>query len=312
MRALRHAWRMSLVLPPVITAYRGAESPRRVLPHEWAFGGWLAAMACGLLLLAGPAHPSTLWFAGLALVGPLLRAWCLAHPTQLRWRVRLLWYPCAMGFAFYALPAAIAVLGRPGADALLAGLDQHLLGAAAAERLAALQSPWMTDGLLLAYLFFFVVLIFGPGHYCWHDLARFRACIAGLFTLYALGFAGYVWLPAQGPAAALLPSLGPLPLGPIAERMRPVIAAASNGVDVFPSIHFAASLFLWLFDWRHHRARFWRWSLPILALWLSTLYLRYHYLVDLLAGMVPALVGFAVATAEERRGSVVAGHPARG
>ena len=303
---------MPLVLPPVVTAYRAAESARRLLPHEWAFGGWLAAMAIWLSVAAGPAHRSTLWFAGLAVVGPALREWCAAYPSAARWRVRLLWYPCAMGLAFYALPAAIAVLGRPGADALLAGLDQQLLGAAAAERLATLQSPWITDTLLLAYLFFFVVLIFGPGHYCWHDLARFRACNAGLFTLYALGFAGYVWLPAQGPAAGLLPSLGPLPLGPIAERMRPVIAAASNGVDVFPSIHFAASLYLWLFDWRHHRRRFWLWALPIGALWLSTLYLRYHYLVDLLAGVVPALVGLAVAAREARRPAFVATTPATG
>ena len=53
--------------------------------------------------------------------------------------------------------------------------------------------------MVAAYLFFFYILIFGPGWYCVHDLARFRACITGLFTTYALGFLGYTILPAGGP-----------------------------------------------------------------------------------------------------------------
>lgn len=281
---------MPLPRPPVFSAFVDRAARLGPLPHEYAFGGWLALMAAWLLSVQGPAGASAQAFLVYALLSLGLIAWCQRQPTPLRWRVRLLWYPSVMGLSFYALPGAIEALGRPNADAWLAAADRQLLGAPVAERLLALASPWLSDLLTLCYLFFFVVLIFGPGHYCVRDLARFRACIVGLFVLYAAGFAGYVALPAGGPFRALS-ELPPLPMGPFAQWMHPVIVGGSNGVDVFPSIHFAASLYLLVFDWWYHRRRFWLWLLPIVLLWLSTVYLRYHYLVDLLAGALVALLG---------------------
>jgi membrane-associated phospholipid phosphatase len=72
-------------------------------------------------------------------------------------------------------------------------------------------------------------------------------------------------------------------------------------VDVFPSLHFGASFFLLVFDWQHHRARFWRLLGPCAAMWFSTLYLRYHYFVDLLGGLVIAVAGVLAAWCCERR-----------
>jgi membrane-associated phospholipid phosphatase len=69
----------------------------------------------------------------------------------------------------------------------------------------------------------------------------------------------------------------------------------SNTVDVFPSVHVAASLYLLLFDWQHCRRRFWWVLAPCMVLWWSTVYLRFHYFVDLLAGVAVALVGLWVA-----------------
>lgn len=284
---------MRLEAPPVFSAFTDRAARWGALPHEYAFGGWLAGMAAWLLAVAGPGRFQSQLFLACALLSLGLIAWCQRRPTPLRWRLRLLWYPSAMGLSFYALPGAVAVLGRPNADARLAAVDQHLLGRPAAEILQAIASPGLTDLLTLCYLFFFVVLVFGPGHYCLRDLARFRACIVGLFVLYAFGFAGYVALPAGGPFRAL-PDLPPLPTGPLAQWMHPVIVGGSNGVDVFPSIHFTASLYLLLFDWWHYRRRFWRWLLPIAGLWLSTVYLRYHYLVDLLAGVPLAILALWV------------------
>jgi membrane-associated phospholipid phosphatase len=69
----------------------------------------------------------------------------------------------------------------------------------------------------------------------------------------------------------------------------------SNAVDVFPSVHVAASLYLLLFDWQHCRPRFWWVLVPCVVLWMSTVYLRFHYFVDLLAGVAVALLGWWVA-----------------
>ena len=55
-------------------------------------------------------------------------------------------------------------------------------------------------------------------------------------------------------------------------------------MDCFPSLHCAVSSYILFFDRRHRRWRFWLYLVPCVGLWVSTLYLRYHYFVDLVAG----------------------------
>jgi hypothetical protein len=271
----------------------------RVLPHEWAFGGFLGLTALRLAWLAGFVDPHTLAFGAFFLIGIAFALWGNRKPTPLRWRIRLLWYPSVMGLSFFALTTAVPLLKVPMADAMLSQWDRSLLGVAPAEAWSGLHSPWLTDLMVLAYLFFFYYLIFGPGWYCLYDLPRFRACFAGLFTTYALGFLGYTLLPAGGPYLSMR-NLPPLDGGWLTQQMLPLINHGSNGVDVFPSIHCAASLYLLAFDFRRYRRRFWRLLLPCVALWISTVYLRYHYVVDLLGGVVIAAVGLGTAWRYER------------
>ena len=162
-------------------------------------------------------------------------------------------------------------------------------------------SPGLTDLMMVAYLFFFYYLIAGPAHYCIRDLPRFRECFAGLFTIYGLGFIGYTFYPAIGPYAHLHFN-GALECGWFTRFVQPYVDGGSNGVDVFPSLHVALSLYLLVFDWWYFRTRFWRVVVPCVVLWFSTVYLRYHYVVDLLAGILLTLVGLGVAASYARSG----------
>lgn len=256
----------------------------KILPHEWAFGGFLL-LTFLRVMWASPFSLTSMVFLALFVVGLALIEWAHERPTPLRWRIRLLWYPAAMGAAFAAIPMAVGEIGVPKADALLAPLDEKWLGMPAADYFLLVQSPLLTDIMVCGYVFFFIYLIVGPGYYCVVDLKRFRECFVGLFTIYAIGFFGYTVLPAGGPYQAVAFS-EPLPEGPVAQYVLAIINRASNGVDVFPSIHGAVSLYLLLFDRQHYRARYELLLLPCLLLWLSTMYLRYHYAVDLIAALV--------------------------
>ena len=264
-----------------------------ILPHEYAFNAFVVLVAARLALAdaAGSRYFAVMALCLVVSIG--LIAWGERKPTKTRWRVRLIWYPWLMASVFYSLAGIVKLFGTASADALLAQWDIAMLGAPAARYLGPLQSAWLTEIMMVSYLFFFYYLVFGPFHYFLHDLPRFRACMAGLFTLYPIGFLGYTLLPAAGPYSD--PSLGPLQGMLITELMEPLVRAGSNKVDVFPSIHAAVSLYLLVFDFWHHRRRFWILLLPTLALWLSTVYLRYHYVVDLAAGLVLTLIGLAVA-----------------
>ena len=62
------------------------------------------------------------------------------------------------------------------------------------------------------------------------------------------------------------------------------VALGSSFYDIFPSLHILMTCVLGDFDGRETRWRFWIMILPAIGLGASTLYLRYHYAIDLLAG----------------------------
>jgi membrane-associated phospholipid phosphatase len=65
--------------------------------------------------------------------------------------------------------------------------------------------------------------------------------------------------------------------------------------DVFPSMHTAVSFIVWLYAYRNSRRLFVLLAPFILSLWASTVYLRYHYLVDVVAGLILAPLCFLAA-----------------
>lgn len=227
----------------------------------------------------------------LAALGPLI--WEERQLSPSRWRIRLLAYPAVMGISFFALGIALPLLGNHKADGLLLAWDRDLVGETPAIAWEPWLRPWLENLAMAGYLFFFYYLIAGPGHYCVQNLRLFRKCIVGMFTLYGLAFLGYTVLPAAGPHIYMTFKT-PLQ-GWLLDWTLNTVNRGSNRLDVFPSVHVAASLYLLLFDWKHWRRRFWWFLAPCLLLWFSTMYLRFHYFVDFLAAVAIALIGWWMA-----------------
>ncbi|MBI3857133.1 MAG: phosphatase PAP2 family protein, partial [Planctomycetes bacterium] len=74
-----------------------------------------------------------------------------------------------------------------------------------------------------------------------------------------------------------------------------LVARGTTGVDVFPSLHCAVTAYLLGFDFRHNRRRFWILLAPGVGLCLSTIYLRYHYAIDVAAGFALSALALALA-----------------
>jgi len=263
------------------------------LPHELVFGTFLLTTGVRLFANSAGRGLSFVFFACLAWIIAMV-FWTERNPTPWRWRVRLSSCFVVMGASFYSMRVGVPLLGSPRVDDLLLQWDRDLLGETPAVVLEAWLYPWLEDLAMAGYLFFFYYLLGGPGYYCFRDLPRFRKCIVGLFTMYGLAFTGYTLFPAGGPHYAMV--FHTALHGPwLVDSALDAVNRGSNTVDVFPSVHVAGSLYLLLFDWQHYRRRFW-WVLgPCMLLWWSTVYLRFHYFVDLLAGVVVALVGWWVA-----------------
>jgi membrane-associated phospholipid phosphatase len=62
----------------------------------------------------------------------------------------------------------------------------------------------------------------------------------------------------------------------------------------FPSQHVAGAMAALLGAWRHRRWLFWIFLPFVASMCVSTVYVRNHYVADVLAGMVTGTLGYVV------------------
>ncbi|OGS80398.1 MAG: hypothetical protein A2061_04745 [Gallionellales bacterium GWA2_59_43] len=269
-------------------------NPSRTLyEHELFFGGFMLVTFLRLLSAQGIAGSDTLAFGAGLIAAFALVIYDLRSNTSVSLYGRLLFYPLAMNLYFQQLRSAIPAISDEKKDVALRGIDSAMLGDTPSILWQGLVTPGLTELMSLCYLFFFPYLLMGIVTHFRGPVWRCKAFVAGLFSLYGVGFLGYTLVPAAGPYLAFGDTFdAPLAAGPLTAWNTSLVSMGSTGVDVFPSLHVAVSLFILGFDFRHNRRRFWWCLLPCIGLWGSTMYLRYHYLIDVLCGVL--LAGWAL------------------
>jgi membrane-associated phospholipid phosphatase len=209
------------------------------------------------------------------------------------------WLPLVVAVLAYENIHDLTYLIRPSTvDGALRTLDERLFGVTPALAMDAITRPWLTELMSAAYSLYFVypaallVLLYRKG-----DLQRFREVGLGLGLCLYAGLIGYVLVPAVGPryvmsAEFTQPLVGPWLTG-TAARAWNLIEMIDR--DCFPSLHTALTLLSLIYFVRlrrvlPHGRRIVAVITPaIVLLWVSTMYLRYHYGVDVLAGAALAI-----------------------
>lgn len=181
-------------------------------------------------------------------------------------------------------------LAFPIQDETLRQLDELLFSEMPALTLQSLSSPIMTEIFSLCYLSYHLYMHVILGTALWTGRGL-RELGNVLFLAFALGFVGYLFVPAIGPGPAFPELFQPLPEGYLGAKLnRFVVAQGSSVYDVFPSLHGLLTAVMLFYDYQHHRRRFWIMLGPCTGLLISTLYLRYHYAVDLMAAALIFLI----------------------
>jgi len=149
--------------------------------------------------------------------------------------------------------------------------------------------PRLTDLLSVCYLGLFVWLIGLILYHSWLRRALYQRFMLGLILVYMGGFLGYLMTPAIGPRFAYPQEWAWLQGGWIFQTAEGLITRLGSRFDVFPSLHGALSGYLVAWQFRHDR-RSLIWGFPLaLSIWLSTLFLGFHYFPDLISGGLLAL-----------------------
>jgi len=269
-------------------------------PTERIHFAALAVLSVLALLLWGRLeHPGRMLLGYAALAAGLAVMTLLARrqdrlPAPLQLLVDF--YPAAfLPILFNTLEPLIEALRGGARDDILIAADRALFGVDVTVWMQRLVHPRLNDlfYLLYATYYFFALTL---GLILWaRDRAMARRFIFTLMVCYYISYAGYFLIPALGPRFA---QASEYTVSLLTTPMSRTIADGINSLektklDVFPSGHTMIAVAVLLVAWKRARDVFW-FLLPIgTGLVISTVYCRYHYVVDVLAGIVLAFIGVA-------------------
>lgn len=284
-----------------------AQTVRAFAPQDWLVLGYHAVFLVAILASHGPARPlallqiaTLLGIASAAVIA--VRSGFLRHPVIAPLVYRLALYGTVQTSYFF-LRDILPLIAPYSLDAQLTTLDIRLFGAEPTLVVDRFVTPHTTEYFAFFYYSYFFILashvvpmLFG---------SRDRA----LLTEFALVMLGCVCI--THTMYSLVPGYGPhdylaaeyknqLPSGFWFDLVMKAVNAGGAMKDIFPSLHTCAPTALAIFSFRHRNRLPFTYTWPIVAFFAlniigATIFLRWHYLVDVVAGLALAITANLVA-----------------
>ncbi|MBX7223241.1 MAG: phosphatase PAP2 family protein [Blastocatellia bacterium] len=156
--------------------------------------------------------------------------------------------------------------------------------------------PGLTDLLSMCYGMHLMVMVSVPAFLYLRDKrSLFHQAMQALMLNCIVGFILYMLVPGIGPEYTLAHLYTKnLDGGLLTQLNQAMIDNLRIPRDVFPSLHVGLSTLMLVYAWRGSKW-FALGLLPfVVGNWISTIYLRYHYTVDVIAGflLVPMVIAF--------------------
>lgn len=201
--------------------------------------------------------------------------------------------------------AAIAAVMTRSYEIEMLEIDHWLFGGNPSEWVQALHHPWLTEYLQIAYVSYFPVLLGVAILLVVRGKSQvlLRYCLAMTLAILCTHLL-YILVPVRSPFLVVdqLPYSSwiqysfPLEGVYFADSLRENLMGATQGrYDCFPSGHTMHTILAIYFSWYLSRPIAWIVTLLGCSIIFSTLYLRYHYGIDLLVGAPLAVLWIYVA-----------------
>ena len=246
----------------------------------------LVALAFGGLTGVGVAVTHALIVLGIT----RLTAW---HPRRGLAGVVRAAYPALLTPVLYA---ELAVLNRLVTerffDATVQRWDAALFGVQPSLELSALL-PWLpfSEVLHLAYFLYYAIIpIALIGVYKTRGFDALHRAAFAVSAAFFLCYLIFIFFPVTGPRYEFAAIGGRIGEGTMYQLVHGILETGSSKGTAFPSSHIAASLAAIVAAGREDARWFRLLIVPEVALTLGTVYGRFHYATDALAGIAVALV----------------------
>ena len=214
---------------------------------------------------------------------------------------------------FNSLGSLIAGIHSTTFDSFLIAVDHAIFGVHPTVWLERLISPTLSSVLQFAYIsYYFIPVSLGVVLIAGDRFGEFEEVLFGILLCFYLSYIGYLLVPAIGPRFTLNHlQTGDLQVSPFIKSIQDTLnGLEKNKTDAFPSGHTAVSLMSLYYAWKEREIKLFAVLVPVVTgLIISTVYLRYHYVIDVIAGI--ALTGLTIALAPGLRRllSGAPGHP---
>jgi membrane-associated phospholipid phosphatase len=184
-------------------------------------------------------------------------------------------------------------------DDILIRTDYAIFGAHPTVWMERLNNPLLTGLLQAAYISYYgMPIALALVLYFRGNKNAFNVAVFAIVLCFYLSYVGYLLVPAVGPRFTLSHvQTTDLQAGPVTLWIRQTLDGLErNKTDAFPSGHTAVALVTLVYA-RKYREKLLFWILvpTVSALIVSTVYLRYHYVIDVIAGILLAALTVVIA-----------------
>lgn len=275
--------------------------------HDWMILGYFTVVLTALILGSGPGRPacieSVLVDIGLLLVGlGLTRGGIVPRTSFLNSLVYRFAIFGAVFLSYFQLRDILPAVSSRVVDAEILAFDLKVFGMEPSLAWDQYVNPSTTEWFAFFYFSYFAILtvhVF-PFLLAVKNQKLLTQFALGIFVVFCSAHTLYMVVPGYGPYAHMADQFEhQLSGGLFWGLVREAVDAGGAQKDIFPSLHTAAPTFFAIFSFRHRRHAPFNFTWPIVAFFASqiivaTMFLRWHYLIDIFAGITLAVVANVV------------------
>lgn len=207
------------------------------------------------------------------------------------------WYPHLFFlFCFEELGVLVHLVSPRWQDAKLIAFDHWLTGVHPSIWLEQFAAPARNEFMQFAYLTYFVYLLVLGGILYWReDWRAYWSVMTYSAVAYAIGYVIAIFFPIESPWFAMAGSWHvELHGGPFTAVINFIEHFGRVRGAAFPSEHVAGSFAALWGAWRHRRWLFWVMLPLVFCMCVSTVWGRYHYMVDIFGGIATGTLGYLI------------------
>ena len=280
---------------------------RNLAAQDLLITGYLTVLAIAVMNATGPTRETSIrlviadivgFAIGIVLTrGGVLRQGSFANALVYRFTVFL-----PVFLSYFQLRWILPAVSPSAVDAQLLALDVRLFGFEPSLAWDRYVTAHTTEWFAFFYFSYFFVLIAHvlPMMFAGRHRQRLAHFSLGVISVVVFGHILYMLVPGWGPYRHLAGHFQHPLEGGIFWRL--VLAAVEGGgaqKDIFPSLHTALPSYFAIYSYMHRRALPFRFTWPLMTfvcsqIIIATMFLRWHYLIDIFAGLTVATLAALV------------------